>query len=84
MKHKISWIVCVVTMVFLCSGITPAATINTTNELYEKMEENIQPRTDIKEWIYAIIDGDLYKRLYNYSTARWETDWIFVAHGEQI
>ena len=44
-------------------------------------QEEIQPRTDIKEWLYKIVDGNLYKRLYNYSTGRWETDWIFIMSG---
>lgn len=42
---------------------------------------SIQPRTDIKEWKYAVINGNIYKRLYNYSTGHWETDWILVATG---
>ena len=41
----------------------------------------IQPRTDIKEWRFKIENGNLYKRLYNYSTGPWETDWIFVMSG---
>lgn len=45
------------------------------------IQEDIQPRTDIKEWLYKIVDGNLYKRLYNYSTGHWETDWIFVMSG---
>lgn len=47
--------------------------------IYDNNE--IQPRTDIKEWVYKVENGNLYKRLYNYSTARWETDWIFVMSG---
>ena len=38
----------------------------------------VEPRTDIKEWRFKVIDGHLYKRLYNRSTGRWETDWILV------
>lgn len=41
----------------------------------------VQPRTDIKEWYYKIENGNLYKRLFNCSTGRWETDWIFVMSG---
>ncbi len=29
-------------------------------------------------WVYKVIDGHLYKRLYNYSTGRWESDWILI------
>ncbi len=42
---------------------------------------NVEPRTDIKEWRYKVINGNLYKRLYNYTRNRWEGDWIFVASG---
>ena len=37
-----------------------------------------EPRTDIKEWLFKVEDGKLYKRLYNRSTGLWETDWIYV------
>ncbi len=40
--------------------------------------QEVQPRTDIKEWRYKVINGRLYKRLFNASTGRWETDWILV------
>lgn len=44
----------------------------------EVSQEEAQPRTDIKEWRFKVIDGHLYKRLYNRSTGRWETDWILI------
>lgn len=39
---------------------------------------DIQPMSDRIEWIYRIIDGKYYKRLYNYTTASWIGDWIPV------
>ncbi len=43
-------------------------------------EDNSQISTykDVKEWRYKIMNGRLYKRLFNYSKNRWETDWILV------
>ncbi len=36
-------------------------------------------RSDEKEWRYETrADGHRYKRLYNYTTGKWETDWILV------
>lgn len=36
-------------------------------------------RADIKEWIFEKrSDGHIYKRLYNHTTGKWETDWILV------
>lgn len=31
-----------------------------------------------REWVYKVIDGHLYKRLYNYTTNSFESDWILV------
>lgn len=50
----------------------------TTVPVTEGSHEEIQPRTDIKEWRFKVIDGHLYKRLFNRSTGRWETDWILI------
>ena len=37
------------------------------------------PYSDIIEWRFKIENGKLYKRLYNYSRAEWESDeWIYV------
>lgn len=34
------------------------------------------PRADILQWRYKIVDGKIYKRLYNASTGHWVGDWI--------
>ncbi|WP_297238910.1 hypothetical protein [uncultured Faecalicoccus sp.] len=39
-------------------------------------QETISARADKLEWIYRIIDGKLYKRLWNRTQNRWEGDWI--------
>ncbi|BBM16755.1 hypothetical protein G15_0368 [Enterococcus avium] len=38
----------------------------------------IQPYAAIKEWKYKYENGHWYKRLYNYSTGKWEGKWIKV------
>lgn len=40
--------------------------------------ETVQPRSDIIEWRFKIEDGKLYRRLYNYSTANWIGEWLYV------
>ena len=40
--------------------------------------ETLQPKKDIMVWKYKIINGRLYKRLFNESKERWETYWILV------
>lgn len=46
----------------------------------EAIENNNQISTykDVKEWRYKIMNGRLYKRLFNLSKEKWETDWILV------
>lgn len=39
----------------------------------------IEPRVDILQWILKTENGKMYKRLWNASKNRWETDWILIA-----
>lgn len=78
MKKKINLILCVIiTMVSVMFSMPVMAEQENNTTVFGE----IQPRTDIKEWVFKVENGNLYKRLYNYSTARWETDWIFVMSG---
>ena len=36
------------------------------------------PLKDDIQWVYKIDNGKIYRRLYNYSTANWIGDWIYV------
>ena len=36
------------------------------------------PRSNFLVWRYKVENGHFWKRLYNASTGRWETDWILV------
>lgn len=40
--------------------------------------EMVQPKKDVLVWRYKNINGKLYKRLYNATKKRWESDWIVV------
>ena len=80
MKKKISIFLCV--LAILSCSVLPTSAIAYPQEKSIYNEENeIQPRTDIKQWRYKVENGNLYKRLYNYSTGHWETDCIFVMSG---
>lgn len=37
------------------------------------------PRADNIDWIYNIIDGKVYRRLYNYTTKQWIGEWELVS-----
>lgn len=82
MKRRIRVILCtlgILTSISFTAFAMPV-TLQEYNVAYTGMN-SVQPRTDIKEWLYKIENGNLYKRLYNYSTGHWETDWIFVMSG---
>jgi hypothetical protein len=51
-----------------CASLTSFAAENT----------GVEARTDVREWMWKVEDGKLYKCLYNASTGLWETDWIYV------
>ena len=59
-----------VTSVYAEEGIVPVNLSST--------ETGIETRTPKIDWVYKVINGHVYKRLYNYSTGRWESDWILV------
>lgn len=82
MKKKISIFMCMFALLGVVTISSPAMALQPTVIGADQSEAmGSQPRTDIKEWRYKVMNGNLYKRLYNYSTGHWETDWIFVASG---
>lgn len=62
---------CLSVAMFFC----PAATL----PAQAAVPDVAAPCSDIIEWRYKIEDGKVYKRLYNYSRAEWEGDWIYLA-----
>ena len=76
---KIKMLICIVALTISCLAPIPVVA-ETANEI-NAYTETIEPRTDIKDWVYKVENGNLYKRLYNFSTGRWESDWIFVCSG---
>lgn len=45
-------------------------------------DSDVSTCADILEWHYTIMDGKVYRRLYNASTANWIGDWIYVCDYE--
>lgn len=41
-------------------------------------EKHSVSRAEQKGWRYKVIDGKLYKRLFNYTTKEWIGDWVLV------
>lgn len=50
------------------STVAEAASIETT----------VSPCSDMIEWRYKEENGKLYRRLYNYTTASWVGEWLYV------
>lgn len=58
----------------LAAFFSPATTI-----VAEASEEaTVSPYAHIIEWRYKEENGKLYRRLYNYSTGNWESEWEYV------
>lgn len=51
---------------------------NVINENVTLQDSLIQPRKDICEWRYKIVNGKMYKRLYNCTRNEWIGDWILM------
>lgn len=49
-----------------------------TNICHAADDSDISVCADIIEWVYNIEGTHVYRRLYNYSTASWIGDWIYV------
>ncbi|MEJ8738187.1 hypothetical protein WKT02_12090 [Erysipelotrichaceae bacterium HCN-30851] len=41
-------------------------------------QQLILPKKDVLVWKVKTINGQLYKRLYNQTKGRWESDWIKI------
>ena len=57
---------------FLC----PVATIATQAASAEEL--TVQPRQHDIRYVFKIEDGKMYKRLYDFTTGNWLSDWIYV------
>ena len=73
---------CLTLMVFTCptTSLTVNAASNVQDDSIVTLSDDygIMPLMDDIQYRFKIEDGKLYKRLYNYSTAEWIGDWIYV------
>lgn len=58
---------------FICPTAALPAQAATSNN-----EGVASPQSDCIEWRYFIYEGKIYKCLYNYSTANWIGEWIYL------
>ena len=80
MKRKISKLVALLGAACLSLGVfaSPAATLTTQ----AAANPEIQPQSDIIEYVYMIVGTHIYKCLYNFSTCQYVGDWIYVGEWE--
>lgn len=66
----------------LSSAFLCILTMFSTSPVYAQeniSSATIETRADILEWVFKTENGKMYKRLWNASKNRWETDWILIA-----
>lgn len=75
-RRKISKLVGLLGAACLSLGVfvSPAATL----PAQAAANPEIQPYSDIIEWVYIVVEGHLFKCLYNFSTCEYVGDWIYV------
>lgn len=64
----------------LCLSLTILASpiASTPVHAAPPQDDAAMPLSDIIEWRYKIEGNSLYRRLYNYSTAEWVGEWLYV------
>lgn len=77
MKRKIIVMLLLLEVLSFSSSTVMASSHKTA--ITTLQENEITPKADKIEYVYKIINGALYKRLYNYSRNEWVGDWILVS-----
>ncbi len=77
MKKKVMMIGLILSL-FCGSGSTVMAAETVSGSLGAYTNENSTMRADYIEYVYKVIDGKVYKRLYNFTQEKWVGDWILV------
>lgn len=72
-KVTLMTVLCSLSLLFAAPGLTISADAATPPG-----EGTVAPCADIIEWVYEQRGHELYKRLYNASTAEWIGEWIYV------
>ena len=68
-------------VVFVFGGFSNMVAYASEAITLEAGEEGIFPYSDIIEYRYKVVDGDVYRRLYNYSKECWVGEWELCAKG---
>lgn len=78
MKKRMRVLMCVLATMGITTLSTPVMFAQDVVVPVAQEGTTIQPRDYIYEWYYKVIDGHLYKRLYNATIGEWAGDWILI------
>lgn len=76
--RKRKMFICALAVMGITAFGTPAASVQSVFHLTAVEADAAETRAYIYEWYYKVIDGHVYKRLYNATTEEWVGDWILV------
>ena len=82
-KKNIWSVVSTVVLVVMLSGTLNMVTYASEQSKIESCStvSSVQPRSAIIEYRYKVVNGDLYRRLYNYTEQCWVGDWELIIKG---
>ena len=75
----VSTMVVLVSLAGTCNMVTYASE---GSDIVSSGDEGIMPHSDIIEWRYKEINGDVYRRQYNYTRQYWIGEWELYAVGQ--
>lgn len=64
--------------IFICFALFSNTLPCEALQQYQAKTQEIETFSDILEWRYKVINGKIYKRLYNLTDHEWIGDWILV------
>lgn len=75
---KFNKILLFTTAILLSLSITPSMNVFAKDHISnnENQSQICVPMSENIDWRYKVVDGKLYRRLYNYSLSQWVGDWI--------
>lgn len=77
MRNVMKTVICTLVIIMFTAFATPIEFAHNVTIMIAQAGE-METRAYIYQWYYKVIDGHLYKRLFNATTEEWVGDWILV------
>lgn len=78
MRKNMKILMCTLAVLGISTLSSPVALVKNMMEPIVVEADAAEARAYIYEWYYKVIDGHLYKRLFNETTEEWVGDWILI------